>query len=200
MVVNGRSKRTLKHRVDHLKCLIDLLAHLRTSQDNLSRHEDKQDNLRLDHAIDKTREQLWLIRAEVVMLRRKTLQTDWELDVARADNVLDFEVGELGIEPELLDDTSVLARGKLAVVLRLGAGNNHLARGENQCSGLWLTDAHNNSRKALALLAINESQKEERQSLRVSMYLWVVFSVSRMKSDRLEVQAAIEVDRGNDVS
>lgn len=32
------------------------------------------------------------------------------------------------------------------------------------------------------------------------MYLWIVFSVSRMKSDRLEVQAAIEVDRGNDVS
>lgn len=32
------------------------------------------------------------------------------------------------------------------------------------------------------------------------MYLWVVFSVSRVQSDRLEVQAAIEVDRGNDVS
>lgn len=154
--------RTLKHRIDHLKRLIDLLSHLRTSQDNLARHEDKQDNLRLNHAIDETWEQFRLIRAEVVVLRCKTLQTDWELDVARADNVLNLEVGELGIEPELLNDTSVLARGKLAVVLRLGAGNDHLARGEDQCSGLWITDAHDDSRKALVRLA---NAKWQRQSL-----------------------------------
>ena len=117
----------MKHRVDHLKCLIDLLAHLRSGQDNLARDEDKQDNLRLDHAIDKTWKQLWLIGAEIVVLGRQTLETDRELDVARADNVLDLEVGELGIESQLLDDACVLARGKLAVVLRLGAGNDHLA-------------------------------------------------------------------------
>lgn len=35
---------------------------------------------------------------------------------------------------------------------------------------------------------------------RVSKYLWVVFSISRMEGDRLEVQAAIEIHRGNDVS
>lgn len=145
--------RTLKHRIDHLKRLIDLLSHLRTSQDNLAGDEDEQDNLWLNHAIDETWEQLWLIGAEVVVLRRETLQTDRELDVAGADNVLNLEVGELGIEPELLDDTRVLARGQLAVVLRLGAGNDHLARGEDQCRGLWLTDAHDNSRKALVWLA-----------------------------------------------
>lgn len=190
--------RTLKHRVDHLKRLIDLLAHLRSGQDNLARDEDKQDNLRLDHAIDETREQFWLIGAEVVVLGRQTLETDWELDVTRADNVLDLEVGELGIESQLLDDARVLARGKLAVVLRLGAGNDHLARGEDQCSSLWLTNAHDNSRKTLGWLACHIAK--DRQGLRISMYLWVVFSVSRVQSDRLEVQAAIEVDRGNDVS
>lgn len=109
--------RTLKHRVNHLKRLIDLLPHLRSGQDNLARDEDEQDNLRLDHAIDKTREQLWLIGAEVVVLGRQPFQTDRELDVARADNVLDLEVGELGIETQLLDNARVLARGKLAVVL-----------------------------------------------------------------------------------
>ena len=31
----------------------------------------------------------------------KTLQSYGELDVARADDVLDLEVGELGVEPEL---------------------------------------------------------------------------------------------------
>jgi len=37
-------------------------------------------------------------------------------------------------------------------------------------------------------------------SLEGQQYLWVVFSVSGMQGDRLEVQAAIEIDRGNDVS
>src|SRR5437764_5092924 len=31
-------------------------------------------------------------------------------------------------------------------------------------------------------------------------YLWIVFRVPGMQSDRLEIQAAIEIDRGNDVS
>lgn len=37
----------------------------------------------------------------------KTLETDWELDVARADYVLNLELGELGVESELLNDTSI---------------------------------------------------------------------------------------------
>ena len=37
----------------------------------------------------------------------KTLQTDGEFDVTRANNVLDLEVGELGVEAEFLDDSSI---------------------------------------------------------------------------------------------
>jgi len=57
----------LKHRVDHFECLVDLFADLGTSQDNLATNKDQEHNLRLDHSINKTREQLRLVRAEVVM-------------------------------------------------------------------------------------------------------------------------------------
>lgn len=118
---------TLKHRVDHLEGLIDLLSDLRAGQDDLARHEDEQDDLGLDHAVDETWEQLGLVGAEVVMLRRQPLQANGELDVAGADDVLDLEVRELRVEAQLLDDTSILPRGQLRVVFRLGTGHDHLA-------------------------------------------------------------------------
>lgn len=103
------NKHTLKHRVDHLKGLVDLFSNLRTSQDDLSRYEDEEHDLGLDHSVDETREQFRFVRTEIVMAGRKTFQTNGELDVAGADNVLDLEVGELCIEPELLDDASILS-------------------------------------------------------------------------------------------
>jgi hypothetical protein len=50
------------------------------------------------------------------MFTRETLQTDWETHITRPNNVLDLEVGEFRIEAELLDDASILARCKLAVI------------------------------------------------------------------------------------
>jgi len=99
----------LEHRVDHFKGLVDLLTDFRTGQDNLAADEDQKDNLGLDHTVDETREQLRLVRAEVVMARSKTLQADWELDVTGADNVLDLEVRELGVESKLLNNASILS-------------------------------------------------------------------------------------------
>lgn len=103
------NRHTLEHGVDHLKGLIDLLANLSTSQDNLATDEDQKNDLGLDHSIDETREQLGLVRAEIVMARSQTLQTDRELNVARADNVLDLEIRKLGVETKLLDDASILS-------------------------------------------------------------------------------------------
>jgi len=103
----------LKHRVDHFEGLVDLFSDFRTSQDNLATNEDQQNDLGLDHSVDQTREQLRFVRAEVMMARSKTFKTDWKLDIARADDVLDLEVGELGIESELLNDSRILSRSKL---------------------------------------------------------------------------------------
>lgn len=140
---------TLKHGVDHFERLVDLLTDLGTGEDNLAADEDKKHDLGLDHAVDKTREQLRLVRAEVVMARGQAFQTDGELDVTGTDYVLDLEVRELGVEAELLDDTRILAAGKLRVILRLGTGDDHLARGKDQGGRLGLADTHDNSGETL---------------------------------------------------
>jgi len=53
---------TLKNRVNHLERLVDLLANLGSSEDNLAADEDEKNNLWLDHTVDETREQLRLVR------------------------------------------------------------------------------------------------------------------------------------------
>ena len=103
-------KHTLKHRVDHLKGLIDLFPDFCASENNLATDEDQEDDLRLNHTIDETREQLRLVGAEIVMTRCKTLQADRELDITRANNVLDFELAKFGLKSKLLHNPGVLAR------------------------------------------------------------------------------------------
>lgn len=125
--ISEKIKLTSEHRVDQFKGLVDLLSDLCSSQDNFATDEDQEDNLGLHHAVDKTREEFRLVGAEIVMAARKSLKTDWELDIAGPDNVLDLEIRELGIEAELLDDTSVLPRRQLGVIFRLCACDDHLA-------------------------------------------------------------------------
>lgn len=139
----------MKHRVDHFKSLVNLLSHFGTRQDNLAGDENEQHNLGLDHTVNQTREQFRLVRAEVVMARGKTFETNRELDVARADNVLDLEIRKLGVEAELLDDTRIFSRGQLRIVLGLGTSNNHLAGSEDESCCLGLADTHDDGSETL---------------------------------------------------
>lgn len=54
----------------------------------------------------------------MVMTRRKAFKTNWELDIARADNILDLEIRELSIKAELLDDSGVFARRQARILER----------------------------------------------------------------------------------
>lgn len=65
-----------------------------------------------------TREELRLVRTEVVMPRRKAFKTDWELDIARADDILDLEIRELSVKAEFLNDSCVFARRQARVLGR----------------------------------------------------------------------------------
>lgn len=107
-----------------------------------------------------------------MVARSQTLQTDGELDIARADNVLDLEVRELGVEAcdvfvsemlstsllleqlsltKLLNDPGILAASKLGVILRLSASNDHLSAGENEGGCLGLTNTHDDSGESLGV-------------------------------------------------
>ncbi len=118
---------TCEGRIDLLEGLVDLFSDFGASKDNLATDEDEKNNLRFDHAVDEAREQFRFIRAEVMMPACKTLKTDGELDIARPNNILNLEVGELGIEAELLNDSSIFAGSKLGIIFRLGTSDNHLA-------------------------------------------------------------------------
>ena len=97
----------------------------------------------------RTATNLRLIGAELSVRVRETLETNRELDVARADDVLDLELGELGVEAELLHDTRILAARQPAVVLALRTRDDHLARGEDKSGGLGITDTHDDGGETL---------------------------------------------------
>lgn len=77
------------------------------------------------------------------------LETDREFDIARSDDILNLEVGELRVEPELLDDTSVFARRKFRVIFRLSSRDDHLAGGEDQSGSFRFANTHNDSGETL---------------------------------------------------
>ena len=58
-------------------------------------------------------------------------RTNGELDATTANDVLDFELGKLGVESKPLNDTSVLARRQPRGILRVRARNDHLSRRVN---------------------------------------------------------------------
>ncbi len=104
-------------------------SYLCPCQDNLPRDENQQNDLRFDHPVDKSGEQLRsisiglskcrqimaylrFIAAELPVAECQTLQSNGELDITATHNVLNFELRELGVETKLLDDASVLSRSK----------------------------------------------------------------------------------------
>lgn len=80
--------------------------------------------------------------------------------------ILDFEVGKLGIEAEFLNDTRILARSKLRIVLGLGTRHHHLARSKDECGGLRLANTHDHGRETL----------------------WIVLSISSVQRNGLEIK------------
>lgn len=144
-------ERTIQHRIYRLERLIDLLSHFRSRQDNLPTHEDQKHDLRLHHPIDQAREQFGLVTAEVMMLGRKTFETNRELDITRPNDVLDLEIRELGIKPQFLDDAGVLAAGKFAVILGFGTSDDHFPGGEDQGGSFGVADPHDHGGETLLI-------------------------------------------------
>ena len=83
------------------------------------------------------------------MATSQTFKANWELNVARPDNVLNLEVCKLGIEAELLNNTGVFATRQSAIVFRFRAGHNHLARSEDESGRLRFTNTHDDGSETL---------------------------------------------------
>jgi len=140
---------------------------------------------------------LWFITAELTVAVCKPLQTNRELDVTTANDILDFELRKLGVESKLLNNASVLARRQPRVVLRLRARNDHLSRRENQGCRLGITDPHDDGGETL-LKWTNVGTVRTLQS-KYTTNLGVVFRIPCVQCDCLQVESAIQVHSGDDV-
>lgn len=58
-----------------------------------------------------------------------------ELHVATINNVLDLELGELGVGAKLLDDTRVFAQRQMHIVFRPCTSDDPLARYKKEARG-----------------------------------------------------------------
>ena len=85
--------------------------------------------------------------------------------------------GELCVEPQLLDDARIFTGSEAAIVLGFGTSYHHLAARKDQSRRLGLANTHDDGGETLG----------------------IVLGVASVKSNRLEVQASREVDRGYNV-
>mmetsp|Transcript_16899 Transcript_16899/g.34227 ORF Transcript_16899/g.34227 Transcript_16899/m.34227 type:complete len:248 (-) Transcript_16899:122-865(-) len=175
--VDRRFSELLQHGVDLLERSVDLLARLAARQHHLARDENEQDDLGLHHSVYQPGEELRFVARVVAVLVGETLEADRELDIARADHVLDLPVGEARGEVELLDDASVSARPQSRVCLALRASHHHLAAFEDERRRLGFTDPHDHGSKPLR----------------------VVLGIAGMHRDRLQIEVTREVARRDDI-
>lgn len=140
---------------------------------------------------------LWLITAELAVAVRKSLQSNGELDVTTANNVLDFELGKLGVETKFLDDAGVLARCQPRVVFRLRARDDHLSRRKDQGSSLGITNSHDDCSETL-LKWTNVGTVRTLQS-KCDTNLGVILRIPGVQRNGLQVESAIQIHSSNDV-
>src|SRR6266478_1556418 len=94
---------------------------------------------------------LWLITTELSVAVRKTLETNWEFDVAAAHDVLNLEFRKLGVKAKLLDNARVLARRQARIIFALCTSHDHLARRENKCGCFRIANPHDDCGKTLCI-------------------------------------------------
>lgn len=163
---------------------------------------------------------------KVAVRECEAFETDGELDVARSDNVLDLKVHELGREAELLDDAGVLARCQARELLVLGTGAHHLTRRKDERRRLGLANTHDDGRETLwssrhafpqrergagelvhhtyDTISSRHAPRKHRSHNRATAaggarYLGVVFGVTGMQGNVLQIEPAAEVDGRHDV-
>lgn len=98
----------------------------------------------------------------------EVLEADGEAKVDSGYQVLNFEIDELHIVAELLDNSSKLSRCQVGVDFVPGTCAHQFARPKDERSASWLSDSHYDPMKSL----------------------WIVLGVPRSEVDLLEIEFA----------
>ena len=83
-----------------------------------------------------------------------------EPDVARANYVLNFELGEIGTESDLLNNACIFAGRNARSVPRFGTRHDHLAGRKNKCRCFGVADPHDHGGETL----INNEMRYQRNN------------------------------------
>ena len=126
---------------------------------------------------------LRLVAAELSVAVRQTLQSYRELDVTASDDILDLEFCKLGVEAELLYNTSIFARRQSRVIFALRTRDDHLARCEDERGGLGFADTHDDCGETLMCKKRIGVHKYANSSCNTN--LWIILCVARMEGNRL---------------
>lgn len=154
-----------------LPVIIPYQCHLRSRDDNLSRHENEENDLRIHHSVDEAGKELGLVlplslnycsySSGIDMVNRQALQTDWELVVAHSDNVVDigldfihFRNGNELLRIILPTSSNGENRDKLLccsidIVATLRPGEDNLAGFKDKSRALRIANSHNEGSKSL---------------------------------------------------
>ena len=154
-----------------LPVIIHYQCHLRSRDDNLSRHENEENDLRIHHSVDEAGKELGLVlplslnycsySSGIDMVNRQALQTDWELVVANSDNVVDtgldfihFRNGNELLRIILPTSSNGENRDKLLccsidIVAALRPGEDNLAGFKYKSRALRIANSHNEGSKSL---------------------------------------------------
>jgi hypothetical protein len=168
----------LKHHVDSLKSQLDVISSFGSGENDLPGGKDQKDDFGFNHAINQPRKEFGLIGAELLMAVAQVLERYRELDIARTDNVLYLEILQLDVVASHLFDHFRILFGRVPrLILAFGSGDDHFARGEDEGSGLGVTDANDHGRETFG----------------------VVFSIPAVQGDVSEVQGCPQIGCGHDV-
>lgn len=155
-----------------LPVIIPCQCHLRSRDDDLSRHENEENDLRIHHSVDEAGKELGLVLplslktcsygSGIDMVNRQALQTDRELVVAHCNNVVDTGLDFIHLRNgnELLpiipasssngENRDKLLCCSIDIIAALRSGEDNLAGFKDKSRALRIANSHNEGSKSLS--------------------------------------------------
>lgn len=135
-----------------IKCNLDFLSSLCTSQHDLSTNENKKHNSRIIHSIYQPRKYFRLVVGKFMMNFCKDLQSDRKGHRTRCHNILNFELFKFNIKSHTLYYFSIFHSRCFWLLLWFCPGANDFSTLKYQSCCFWLSDSHYYSCKSFRVI------------------------------------------------
>ena len=97
------------NRINVTEGCVNFLSVLGSSENEFARDKNENDNARLDHSKDQTREKFGFVCGKIAMDKCERFQANMKANIAATNHILNLEIGKLCLEAQLLNDTGILS-------------------------------------------------------------------------------------------